>query len=112
MDKYYTPEQMEEIKRRGEEVGTERIRQVEAEWPELIAKVRAEMDRGTDPKSEVVQGLARRWMSLVREFTGGNPDIERSLGRMWQGEENIHGIETAPMREMMAYIQKALEAEK
>ena len=113
MEKYYTPEQLEELKRRGEEIGQERIRQVEAEWPDLMAKVRAEMDRGTDPTSETVRALARRWMELVREFTGGNPGIERSLGQVWQEEEeNVHGIETAPMREMMAYVQKALAAER
>ena len=38
-ENYYTPEQLEEIRKRGEAVGPERIRQVEAEWPELMAKV-------------------------------------------------------------------------
>src|SRR5262249_4441360 len=46
-EKYYTPEQMEEIKERGRQLGEERIRQVEGEWPVLIAQVRAEMDKGT-----------------------------------------------------------------
>ena len=54
-EKYYTPEQLAWLQARAETVGAERIRQVEAEWPELIAQVRAEMERGTDPREERVQ---------------------------------------------------------
>jgi DNA-binding transcriptional MerR regulator len=110
--KYYTPEQMEYLRERGRTVGEERIREVEAEWPRLIEEVRAELERGTDPASERAQGLARRWMGLVQEFTGGDPGIERSLGKMWQTEESIHGMETAPMRELGDYISSALAAQE
>lgn len=110
MEKYYTPEQRDAIKKRAEEVGQERIKQAEAEWPELMAAVRAEMDKGTDPSDPRVQALARRWTSLVNEFTGGDAGIGKSLNTMWREEREIHGVETAPVREMGAYIQKALEA--
>lgn len=106
-ERYYTPEQLEGLGRRREEVGEERIRAAEAEWAELMEQVRREMAAGTDPSSERVQRLARRWMELVNEFTGGDPGITRSVGNMWQQEENIHGIDTAEMREMMAYISRA-----
>ena len=49
-------------------------------------------------------------MELVNEFTGGDPGIERSLGDMWRQEENIHGIDTREMREMMAYVSRAIDA--
>jgi DNA-binding transcriptional MerR regulator len=111
-EKYYTPEQLEELKARREAIGDERIRQVEGEWQELMAQVRAEMDRGTDPADERVQQLARRWMGLVQEFTGGNPGIEKSLGRMYKEEPVVHGMDVGPMREMMGYVQKALAAGK
>ena len=111
-EKYYTPEQMEELKARREAIGDERIRQVEGEWQELMAQVRAEMDRGTDPADERMQQLARRWMGLVQEFTGGNPGIEKSLGRMYKEEPVVHGMDVGPMREMMGYVQKALAAGK
>ncbi len=112
VEKYYTPEQLEELKERRQTLGEERIRQVEAEWPELMAQVRAEMDKGTDPADERVQGLARRWMGLINEFTGGNPWIEHSLRTMYRQESTIHGMETAPMREMGEYVSKALAASK
>ena len=112
LEKYYTPEQRQEIRERGQKVGAERIRQAEAEWQELMEQVRAEMDKGTDPADERVQLLARRWMSLVQEFTGGNPEIEKSVGRMWQQEQTIHGIDTQSMREMMGYISQVIAASK
>jgi MerR family transcriptional regulator, thiopeptide resistance regulator len=110
LDKYYTPEQLEYLERRRSEVGEERIREVEAEWATLIEAVRAEMEAGTDPSAERVQVLARRWMGLVEEFTAGDPGIERSVGNMWQQENEIHGIDTAKMREMMAYVSEAMAA--
>ena len=106
-EKYYTPEQMEQIKARGEAYGPERIRQFEAEWAQLIADVQAEMDRGTDPADPRVQEMARRWTELVSAFTGGDPGIARAVGRMWQEEEQIHGIDTANMRRLGEYIGRA-----
>ena len=110
--KYYTPEQMEQMKQRREMLGEDHIRQAEAEWPELMAKVQAEMDRGTDPADERVQALARRWKELVEEFTGGDPGIAKSVGRMWQEETTIHGMDTGNMRSLMGYVQKAWAAGK
>jgi len=112
VEKYYTPEQLEELRQRREVFGEERIRQAEAEWPKLIEQLRAEMDRGADPASEPVQRLAKRWMELVNEFTGGNPGIAKSLSKMWQQEDTIHGMDTREMREMMGYVSKALAASK
>jgi hypothetical protein len=112
LDKYYTPEQLERIKERGQQVGEERIRQVQEEWPKLHAEVQAEMAKGSDPASEPVQALARRWMGLVNEFTGGDPGIENSLRKMYEQEDNIVGMDVAAMRPMMAFMDKAIAAAK
>jgi DNA-binding transcriptional MerR regulator len=111
-EKYYTPEQMAALKARGEALGPEHIRQVEGEWPELMAKVKAEMDQGTDPADERVQALARRWRELIAEFTGGDPGIAKSLGRLYQEEPAVHGQDTGPMRAMGEYIGRALQTGK
>jgi DNA-binding transcriptional MerR regulator len=111
-DRYFTPGQREELSARAATLGEDRIREAEGEWERLMAEVRAEMDRGTDPAEPRVQALAARWMELVHGFTGGNPEIERSLRGMWQQEQTIHGIDTAPVREMMGYVQRALDAGK
>lgn len=110
-EKHYTEEQLRQLEERRKTLGEERIRQVEQEWPRLIAEVRAEMDKGTDPASETVQQLARRWMGLVREFTGGDPGIQQSLNRMYRDEPAVQqrtGIDPA----LSAYVQQALAAAK
>jgi DNA-binding transcriptional MerR regulator len=112
-EKYYTPEQMEDLKRRAEQLGPEAIERSHQEWADLIAQVRAEMDRGTDPASPEVQDLARRWMGLVNAFTGGDAGIERSVGRLWQEQGDTiaaqHGSQYDP-RPVMEYIGRAMTA--
>lgn len=110
VERYYTPEQLEELAERRRRIGDEGIRRAEADWQDLIARVRAEMERGTDPTSESVRQLAARWKALVEAFTGGNPEIARSVGRMWEQEETIHGLETRAMRAMMDYVSQAWAA--
>ncbi len=110
IEKHYTAEQLEKLDRRRQELGQERIREVEAEWPRLIEQIEAEMEAGTDPADGRVQELARRWMKLIEEFTGGDPSIRRSLGNVWQEEESVGGMDTAHMGKLMEYIGKATAA--
>jgi len=88
-EKYYTKEQLETLKERAEGLGPEKIRAAEAEWPKLIESVRAEMDKGTDPKDPRVQALVKRWNELVLEFTGGDPGITQSLKNLYKGEPQL-----------------------
>jgi DNA-binding transcriptional MerR regulator len=115
IESYYTPEQMEYLKERREQVGEDRIQQVQKEWPELIAQVRAEMQRGTVPTDPAVLELARRWMGLISEFTGGDQGIEQSVGRLWkeQGDNLIaqYGAEY-DSRDVFEYIGQANAALK
>ncbi len=108
-EKYYTPDELEQIKKRGEQVGATRIREVEQEWPLLISQVRAEMEKGTDPTDPRVRKLAEKWMSLVNEFTGGDPKIAAKVKQMYQQEAGLRqqsGIDPA----MFDYISKAKAA--
>jgi MerR family transcriptional regulator, thiopeptide resistance regulator len=107
-EKHFTPEEMERIKKRGEVVGAERIKEVEAEWPKLIAEVRAEMEQGTDPKSPKVQALAKRWMALVNEFTGGDNQIAQKVKKMYNEEPQVQqrsGLDP----KIFAYVNEALK---
>ena len=111
IESYYTPEQLDDLKKRGEQIGPERIQQSQEEWAELIAQVRAEMEKGTDPTAPEVQAMARRWMALVNAFTGGDPGIAQSLGRLWneQGDNIVaqHDSRYDP-RGVMEYIGRAM----
>lgn len=105
-EKYFTPEQQEWMKERGEAVGEARIREVEAEWPKLVADVRVEMEQGTPPSDPRVQALAARWTGLVEEFTNGNLAISKSVATMYKNEPSVRqktGIDGA----MMEYISRA-----
>jgi DNA-binding transcriptional MerR regulator len=106
IDGHYTPDQREALRRQAASVGEARIREVEAEWPRLIAEVRAEMERGTDPSAARVQALARRWTALVEEFTGGDAAIASSLRRVYEQEpeaRNMSGVDPA----LLEYVAKA-----
>jgi DNA-binding transcriptional MerR regulator len=111
IESYYTSEQLEQLKKRSEAVGDERLQQVPADWSALIAAVRAEKTKGTDPGAPEVQALARRWQGLIDEFTGGDPGIAQSLGRLWkeQGDNLVaqHGAQY-DSRDLSEYIGKAL----
>jgi DNA-binding transcriptional MerR regulator len=115
IENYYTPEQLEYLKKRREEIGEERMQQAPADWAELIAAVRAEKERGTDPSDPKVQALAARWRALINEFTGGDPGIKESLGRFWseQGDNLIaqHGSEY-DSRDLYDYVGQAMASSK
>jgi MerR family transcriptional regulator, thiopeptide resistance regulator len=91
MERYYTPEQLADLQERAQQLREDGVRQAETDWQQLIAEVRTEMERGTNPTSERVRSLAARWQTLVQAFTGGHPEIARSLQRMWSNEDNPMG---------------------
>jgi DNA-binding transcriptional MerR regulator len=106
-DKYYTKDQLDTLAQRREMFGEEKMREIQEEWPRLIASVREEMQRGTDPKDPKVQALAKRWMELIEAFTGGDPGIAESLKSFYRGEPQFaaqQGLEAG----MSEYVQKAL----
>lgn len=110
LENYYTPEQLESLRQRQELLGEEQIRQVQADWQNLLDQVRAEMAKGTDPTSEPVKALARRSIELIQAFTGGDPGIERSLNRMYQQEQPEVVSRGRVDAEVMAYLARAKAA--
>ena len=85
-EKYYTPEQLEQLEQRRQALGADAIKAVEQEWRDLYAQVRAHREGGTDPADPAVQALVRRSGELIRMFTGGDPGIEAGLKRMYEQE--------------------------
>jgi MerR family transcriptional regulator, thiopeptide resistance regulator len=109
-ERYYTPEQLKELEQRRQAIGEEAIRDVEREWAEIFATLRAAMDAGTDPADPKLRPLAERGQELVAMFTGGDPGIAEALKRMWENEDPekvSHGMVDA---EVMAYYGRVQAA--
>jgi DNA-binding transcriptional MerR regulator len=109
-DRYYTPEQQAALQQRAEAMGGDALRRSEQEWADLIAEVRTEHERGTDPASPRMRELATRWRALVEQFTGGDPGIRRSLATMYRQEDPLVVSHGALDRELMAYAMRAVQA--
>ena len=58
------------------------------DWTQLIADVSAAAARGEDPSGDAGQRLAARWRELLAGFTGGDPEIQQGLDRMWADRSN------------------------
>ena len=114
VEKYFTPEQLEVLEERRISVGEERMHTVRDDWNEIIPKVRAAMENGTDPASPEMLALARRWKSLVEEFTGGDPAIAGAVKKMYDNEGPAlqEKLGNVPTPEMFAYISKSFAALK
>ena len=110
-EKYMTEEQLATLAERKEQLGAAHIAEVEAEWPRLIAAVRAAMERGVDPASPEVQPLVRRWQELVRKFTGGDPQIAGAVRKMYAGEPAVRQ-RTGLDEGIMEYVARAIAAAK
>ena len=80
-----------------------------AEWPSLIARVRAAMEAGHASASQEAQGLAGEWFDLFRSFAGDNPATQRKIGEAMENEPELanQGWVDAAMR---AYVRAAMEA--
>jgi DNA-binding transcriptional MerR regulator len=112
IENYYTPEQLAQLQQRSKEVGEERIKQGQADWAELFAKLKIEMDNGTDPADAKVQALVKWQHQLVNEFTGGDPAIAASLKRMWTEQGDKLSAQMGYDPRLMEYLAKANEAAK
>jgi len=111
--KYFTPEQLQTIQEKRDEVGREHLERGQEEWAELIALIRAEMDKGTDPADPKVQSLARRWQELVHRSTLGDPSIQEAMKRLWEEQGDALAAQFGSQydsRPVWGYITRAGES--
>ena len=110
MERYYTPEQLEQLAGRADALGEDGMRRAQEDWAALIAEVEAEREAGTDPADPRLDPLIERWTGLVRQFTGGDPGIKASLQRMYDTEGAERASRGAMNAETMAYAGRAMAA--
>lgn len=106
-ENYFTSEQMKKLKQQGERIGMEKIKDVENEWPVLIAKVRGELAKGTPPGHPEVIQLAKRWKTLVAMFTGGDSEIRKSAERYYADNPD-KAAQMGIDKELYQYITEAM----
>ena len=108
--RYYSPDQLEQLEQRRQDIGEDAIKDVEREWGEIFATLRAEMEAGTDPADPKFEPLVERGRELVAMFTGGDPGIKDSLNQMWQNEDPEKLSRGMVDAELMAYYGKVQAA--
>jgi DNA-binding transcriptional MerR regulator len=102
-DGYFTPSQRAALVQR-QEAG----QAAAAQWPGLIARVRAEQERGTSPRDPVVRALAAEWAQLLESFHGKDPAMRDALHRMHADNAAEIAARGGPDQAMVGYIAEAM----
>lgn len=84
--KYYSDSAKVKIEERKSLWSPELQEQVTRDWSELFTDIEASLDE--DPASPKAQALAARWKQLLAGFTGGDPEIQQGLNRMYADQAN------------------------
>jgi len=108
-EQYYTPEQLETLARRREELGEDGMERAQQDWADVIAGFEAARLAGTDPAAPEVQALAERAQGLLTAFTGGDPAMHESLRRMYDQQGAEQASRGAMNAETGAYMQRAMD---
>ncbi len=84
--KYYSPEAQAKVEERKALWNPELQEQVTRQWTELVGDVTAAL--GEDPAGPTAQALAVRWKKMVAGFTGGDPEVQKGLNKMWADKQS------------------------
>jgi hypothetical protein len=80
-------------------------------WRSNASGAEAHRDAGTDPSDPEVRALAERWRDLtertIARFTGGDPGITESLGRMYKEEGPERASRGTVDADLLEYVAKA-----
>jgi MerR family transcriptional regulator, thiopeptide resistance regulator len=86
--KYYSESAKDKVNARRALWTPELQERATRDWTQLIADVQAAVARNENPASDAGQLLAARWRELLAGFTGGDPEIQQGLNRMWADRDN------------------------
>ena len=110
-EKYYSEEADQKIAERAAKIPQEVIEQGQRDWATLIREVETAASEGLDPKSEEAAGLATRWSELIKAFTGGDPEIQAGLNKMYSDQTNWPANFPKPYSDAAGdFIQQAVAA--
>ncbi|MDQ3779571.1 MAG: MerR family transcriptional regulator [Chloroflexota bacterium] len=110
MERYYTPQQMQQFHELGEQVGQAEIKAIETAWTELMAEVRA--NSHLDPASPEARALADRWDALYERTMApyeAYPDLKAAIGTKYE-EGVFAGHDHAPQAAEFDFIERVKAA--
>ena len=113
--KYYSPEAQAKVEERKKLWSPELQERVSREWSQLFADIEAAIGAGQAPAGAKAQALAARWRKLLEGFTGGDPEIQKGLNKMWADQANWPDPSPRAYRikpEVQDFIIKAMRAGK
>jgi MerR family transcriptional regulator, thiopeptide resistance regulator len=84
--KYYRGAAKEKLVKRRQAWSPELQERVSSKWIELIRDVEGAL--GESPRGEKGQALAGRWIDLVEEFTGADPDLTEAVKKVYADSAN------------------------
>lgn len=105
-DKYLDDREMCNLDQRRAELGMDKLIAIQRQWAVLIPAVQEQMEKNADPASPEVQTLAIRWLQLVRQVTGDQPEMMKKIGNMYQNESSLQKY-TGISAEMIEFISAA-----
>ena len=108
LDKYYTPEQLQQLEKLKEQHTEAEHLQYHRDWAELIEAAKVEKEKGTDPADPRMQEIATRWRELIDLFTGGDEGLLESLKTMFQEEGPERASQGSLDAELMEYVGRAV----
>ncbi|HEX8001109.1 MAG TPA: MerR family transcriptional regulator [Mycobacteriales bacterium] len=110
VERYYTPEQLETLARRREELGPEGMAKAQQDWVDVYADLDALREEGVDPADPRAQAVGARARSLIQQFTGGDPEMYASLKRLYDTEGAEQASRGMVTPERAAYLEAVMQA--
>lgn len=111
MKQYYSEDAQTKIAEKARTWTPEMQAKVQQDWKELISDVEAARSRGEDPAGAQARSLAQRWSDLVRGFTGGDPEIQQGVNKLYADQANWPSTFQKPFsNEVWEYIRQAMTA--
>lgn len=114
-EKYYTTEQLAELKQREANLSEEQKQDINKKWMDLFAAFQQAHQAELPINSPTVIALGQKANEYVEAFTGGDPKMTASFQNMYRAEggSNVlsqHGVEIS--QAVFEYLAKAMGAAK
>jgi MerR family transcriptional regulator, thiopeptide resistance regulator len=107
--KYYSQEAQAKIAEKAANFTPEMQAAVTEKWNQLLRDVETAIRNHEDPASANARSLAERWTNLVRGFTGGDPEIQKGLNKLYADQSNWPPSFQKPFTdEVYAFVKKAI----